>query len=607
MKNIYSFIVLFICCACFSVNAQNVQLIIKNIDGSSEIKDVVLAKQSDGAMRLVIPAKDITKGVKYIDIQHPNFIANVGDNGYWLGNRGQLGYFKYNKGIWTTNIYNNYHLIPIQAFKTDKGMFLAWIKGLRFEAESRVVSRENRYYMTFRIRVEEMGFDAYEDAVIDYYNLGKNAQYSEVGRFFRNKRLSMGEIIPLTEKMKKLPNVKYQADTFVTRLHVFASKPRVPGDQTPETEPDVKVFMTTKQAEDIMQAFKNAGIDKMEFCCAGWTTGGYDGRFPSLFPVEELIGGEAGFKKMIEKAKSLGYTIACHTANTGAYKISPMWSEDYICKKPNGSLLRGETYWAGGNTYRVCLERAWQLFVPKELKQVKDLGVNGSHYIDVFTAISPYPCFDKNHATNRKQSAEAQRKIAQFCIDNLHGFSSECGEDHLINELTYINYVSADIKRWQGYNFIDKKLKNFDTILPLKRPKNSKTLIDNIVPLWEIVYHGFVYHNADRITQRHTTAWNKRISKKLPLVLVEFGARPIFYTNSLKNVNQIAKAYREYKPLAYLSTVFMDFHKIINENVRLIGYADGSRIVINYGNQPFYFEGVDIPPISYKLLRASAK
>ncbi len=597
-----------ILCANFSF-ADSVNLRIKYKNGEVLETPLELIKQADGAQRAVIKASDISNNIEHIDIINEKFTAKKGDAGYWLGHRGQRGFFNRDKGVWTTNVYNNHHLIPILGFKTDDGMNVAWIKGLRFESESRVEVKKGEYVMFPRFRIAQIGFAPYEDAIVDFYNLGKKAEYSEVGRFYRNARLKAGKIIPLTEKMKKRDVVAYQAETFVTRLHVFASKPRTPGDQTPETEPEVKVMMTTEKAEEILQACKDAGIEKMEFCCAGWTTGGYDGRFPSLFPVEPKIGGEVGFKKMIEKAKSLGYQIACHTANTGAYKISPMWNEDYICKNPDGSLLKGETYWSGGTTYRICLERAWQLYVPEEIGKVKDLGVNGSHYIDVFTAISPYPCFDKNHPTNRKQSAKAQRKIAKFCVKNLGGFSSECGEDHLINQLDYINYVNCDMKRWQGYDFVDnpKKLKNFDDILPLRKPKDSKSLIDEFVPLWEIVYHGFVYHNAGRLTQNHTTQSNKKVSKKLPLLLVEFGARPIIYTSSLAAVPAIAKAYNEYKPLAHLSTKFMQSHEILSETARLIKYSDGSRVVVNYDEKPFVFEGVEIAPISYKLFNPTTK
>lgn len=562
-------------------------------------KTARLEKQPDGAMRLKIPAAQIRRGTVEIEVFHPAFAAKKGDNGYWLGNRGALGYFIHQDGKWRTK--GKMHLIPIQAFKTGEGMFLAWIKGLRFEADSKTVAENGQYKMSVVFNIRDMLFDAYEDAVIDYYYLGKDAEYSEVGRFVREKLLKENKIIPLAEKMKTRPDAAYLADTFVTRISPFAAKPAKPGDQTPETEPPVKVIITTKKCEDIFQAFKDGGVEKMEFCLAGWTTGGYDGRYPSHFPVEPLIGGEAGLKALIEKGKKLGYSVACHTASTAAFKISPMWNEDYICKRLDGSLLKGAYYWGGGTTYRVCLERAWQLYTKKELADVKNLGVNGSHYIDVFSALQPYPCCDKNHPANRKQAAEAQRKIAQFCIDTMGGFASECGEDHLINEMTYINYVSDEMKAWQGWNFIEKFKGSYDEILPLKR-RDEKTLIDAFVPLWEIVYHGFVYHNADRLTQNHLTEIAKRKSKKLPLMLVEFSAKPIFYINNIKSVPFVVEAYRQYKPLARLSTVFLDEHKIINESVRLLKYADGTRIIINYGGTPFEFEGEKIAPISYKIL-----
>ncbi len=606
MKNI----ILYILASLLSVVAvfgDSVQARVAYKNGDKKELKLDLQKQDDGAMRALIKAKDIAENVKYIDIINPEFTANTGDEGYWLGHRGQRGFFTREKGNWTTDVYNNHHVLPILGFKTNKGMNVAWIKGLRFEAESRVEVRNGKYEMFPRFRIEKIGFAPYEDIIVDFYNFGKNAGYNEVGRFYRNARMSAGEITPLTEKMKTRDVAKYQAETFVTRIHYFAGKPRTPGDQTPETEPEIIVHITTKQAEELLQACKDAGVEKMEFCCSGWTTGGYDGRFPSLFPVEPKIGGEEGFKALIEKAKSLGYQISCHTANTGAYKISPMWNEDYICKNPDGTLLRGETYWAGGDTYRVCLERAWQLYVKDELGKVKDLGVNGSHYIDVFTAISPYTCHDKNHPTTRAQSAQAQKKIANFCVENLGGFSSECGEDHLINQLDYINYVSPDIQRWQGYSYLydSKKLKNYDDILPLKSPKNDKSLIDDFVPLWEIVYHGFVYHTAGRITQNHTLQPNKKVSKKLPLFLIEFGARPIIYTNSIKDVQAIAKAYKFYKPLAFLSTKFMQAHEILSENARLIKYSDGTRVVINYGDKELEFEGEKVAPISYKIFEPS--
>ena len=555
----------------------------------------------DGTFRVVVPAASIGEDVASVDVIHPAFTAKKGDAGYWLAPRGQLGYFTRDKGRWTTDVYNNHLLMPYFACKTAAGLATCWIKGLRFECEVRMEAKDGQYEFFPRLRVAKMGCRPYEDWVLEFRNLGPQADYSEAARFFRDTRLKAGEIIPLTEKMKARPEVAFLRDTFTARLPMFAAKPRQPGDQTPETEPEVKVGYTIEQAEQLMRDLKAAGVVKMEFCASGWTTGGYDGRFPSFFPCEEKIGGNAAVKRLADTAKALGYRLGLQSAYTAAFRISPRWSEDIVCKNPDGSLLRGETYWCGGDTYRTCIERVRQLFLDEDMKSWKALGVNGANYLDVFTAISPCPCSDPNHRLNRAQAAEAQRKIAQRCIDELGGFASECGEDHLINELSYINYVSPDMKRWQGYTQTEK-MANQEGLFPLRCPDPAKNAVDEIVPFWEIVYHGFVFHPTDRLTQNHTSTWNRKKSPGTWLLSVEFGGRPIPYIGAKTPVAEIVRAYEDYKPLARLSTVFLQAHRRLSDSVRLVQYADGTEIVVNYGSEPCSYKGEQIAPKSYRIL-----
>lgn len=554
----------------------------------------------DGGFRVTVPATVIGADVATIDVIHPSFTAKKGDAGYWVGPRGQLGYFTRDKAVWTTDVYNNHLLMPYCCCKTSSGMVTCWIKGLRFECEIRLETRKGRSEFFPRLRVAKMGCSPYEDWVLEFRNLGPDAGYSEAARFFRDTRLKNGEIMPLTEKMKTRPEVAYLQDTFTARLPMFCAKPGGPGDQTPENEPPVKVFYTPAQAERLMEELKGAGVAKMEFCASGWTTGGYDGRFPSFFPCAEEIGGDAAIRRLAATAKRLGYRLGLQSAYTAAFRISPRWSEDIVCKQSDGSLLRGETYWCGGDTYRTCIERVRQLFLDEDMKQWKGLGVDGANYLDVFTALSPCPCCDPRHRLNRVEAAEAQRKIAQRCIDELGGFASECGEDHLINELSYINYVSPDMKRWQGYDKMEK-IKNQEDILPLKCPDPKTNAIDEFVPFWEIVYHGFVYHPTDRLTQSHSNAWNRKKSPRTWLLSVEFGGRPIPYIGAGTPVSEIVRAYDDYKPLARLSTVFMQSHCRISDDVRLVTYADGSEILVNYGERPYEYKGRSVAPVSYAL------
>lgn len=568
-------------------------------NGTVRTRPVLGETLADGTVRVTVPKDSIGPDVATVDVLHPAFAAKKGETGYWIGPRGQLGRFTRDKGLWTTDVYNNHLILPYFGFKTSRGLATCWIKGLRFEAEVRVDVKGGRYEMVPRFRIAKIGFRPYEDAVVEFRNLGSEADYSEAARFFRDTRLKAGEIVPLVEKMKTREETAYLKDAFTARLPMFCAKPRQPGDQTPETEPPVTVMYTPAQAERLMEELKAAGVEKMEFCASGWTTGGYDGRFPSFFPCADEIGGDEAIRKLAATAKRLGYRLGLQSAYTAAFRISPRWSEDIVCKNPDGSLLRGETYWCGGDTYRACVGRVSELFLDEDMKSWKSLGLTGANYLDVFTAISPCPCCDPKHAYTRAESAEVQRKIAQRCIDELGGFASECGEDHLVNELSYINYVSADMKRWQGYGYCEK-LANQETIFPLRCPNPEKNLIDEIVPFWEIVYHGFVYHPTDRLSQNHTSG-SRKASPSTWLLSVEFGGRPIPYIGPKTPVAEIVRAYADYKPLAHLSTVFMQAHRRLTDDVRLVTYADGTEIVINYGKTPYAYRNAEVAPKSYRL------
>lgn len=103
------------------------------------------------------------------------------------------------------------------------------------------------------------------------------------------------------------PEIKYAADSLYIRVRLaWKPAPSPVEDQTPETEPPLHVACTFEDVERIMRSYKEAGVDKAEFCLVGWNSKGHDGRWPQVFPVEEELGGEEGLLKLIAEAKRLG-------------------------------------------------------------------------------------------------------------------------------------------------------------------------------------------------------------------------------------------------------------------------------------------------------------
>ena len=238
---------------------------------------------------------------------------------------------------------------------------------------------------------------------------------------------------------------------------------------------------------------------------------------------------------LIAKAKALGYPFALHATNTDGYRCSRMWSEDWVCKRADGSLMEGGL-WAGGQCYWVCQRASWEGWVPDELKKMAALGVDGPHYIDVYSATYPLACADPRHPATWEDTAAYQNKVLAEAKRLMGGAASESGYDHVAGNIDYINYIERDLKTEHEGKF-------------------AKTLVSGVYPVWELVYHGIILYTSDRLTQNHTRGkclykleksgdprWMEGDGVEDPYValkIVEFGGRPIFYTYKFADVPRI--------------------------------------------------------------------
>jgi len=340
----------------------------------------------------------------------------------------------------------------------------------------------------------------------------------------------------------------------------------------------------------IMRELKAMGVDKAEMCSVGWNSGGFDGRFPTLFPVDPAFGGEAKLREAIACAHGLGYQIVCHVCNTDFYTVSDRYDENDIARRPDGTLHRHGIL-AGGRAFFPCFQRVNDRYVDDDYARLAEFGFKGTHHIDVTSCIVPYPCFNPRHPLNRKQTADHMNRIGLKARRTFGGFGSEGPCDHVANSLDFVLYVSA-YPKWLG---------------------TPNPLIDRLIPFWQIAYHGIILSNPfyETIDYTFETAdkWapsNELDSReKRTLKLVEFGGRPVFYFNSYKNLTPIKTAYDEYQPLKYLQYEFMESHDEIAKNVFLTTYSDGSETLCNYSSDAFVYRGTTVKPMDYALIKPS--
>jgi len=104
------------------------------------------------------------------------------------------------------------------------------------------------------------------------------------------------------------------------------------------------------------------------------------------------------------------------------------------------------------------------------------------------------------------------------------------------------------------------------------------------------------------------------------LKLTEFGGRPMFYFYSkfresgnnwmgdddltcatdaelVEAVQKIKEGYDEFEAMKRLQLEFMESHEAVGDNVFETMFSDGTRILTNYGDTDFEFDGATVPPL----------
>ena len=101
---------------------------------------------SEGVSKIVIKAKDIGKDCQYFDVLADNATAQKGEPGFWLCNRGLLGYFNKDNGGYTNP--KQYIYLPYFAMKNPRETFIAIVDGMRFEFTV-IIEVKNGKYVIF--------------------------------------------------------------------------------------------------------------------------------------------------------------------------------------------------------------------------------------------------------------------------------------------------------------------------------------------------------------------------------------------------------------------------------------------------------------------------
>ena len=507
-------------------------------------------------------------------------LAYEGEDGYFLipqGDNNSDSFLMNFAGHPSVHYESGWNPLTVYGAKTARGCFLAAVTGLTFSYHLIAEEKDGVYRLFPRFFLSGEPYEAPEVLIIP---LPDTADYCDMAAAYRDYLIKSGTVRPIAER--KNDRLDYAAKSPLVRVRMaWKPVPSPVSEQTEENEPPIHVACSFDRLIEVMEECKRRGVERAEFCLVGWNKSGHDGRWPSPFPVEPLLGGEEGLIRAIARAKELGYRIACHTNSTCQYRIAEDFDFESTRRNAEGEAMRGGS-WGGGQSYELCPQKALEL-AEKHLPRIAAYGFNGIHYIDVLSIVQPRSCTHPAHPLTPREGQKCWQEIARLSHRLFGSFSSEGGYDHLAGQNDYALYVS---------------FRDFRTT------DNYPAGCDRIIPFWQLVFHGITLDNPYCETVNPTAK-----GAKPHLKLIEYGGRPTFYIHSRfvvdtsgersdwmgtvdlsceteEDIRRAAACIKageeEYKRRAPLAECFMLRHTENADGSITVTYSNGATVTVDY-------------------------
>lgn len=142
-----------------------------------------------------------------------------------------------------------------------------------------------------------------------------------------------------------------------------------------------RLQMTFAEARKNLQALHRAGVAGIHTQSVGWNPSGHDGLWPTRFPIEARLGGEAAFRDLIETGKQLGYTMNVHDNQLSAYTRSPDFDSEMVIHDQWAQPM-GLGEWGGGITYILNAMARSEGEIEGTMRGLQALGLTGAGYLD---------------------------------------------------------------------------------------------------------------------------------------------------------------------------------------------------------------------------------
>ncbi len=438
---------------------------------------------------------------------------------------------------------------------------------------------ENRIYPNFGLRHKPSTPIKQEDKeLIIRFTEGREDGYFDLAKAYRNYLMRERGVSPLKPRAAGNPVLSYAVRAM--RVGIFH------GVKPPSLDGNIPINVTTSfaQAEHILDRMKAAGIEHAAILLIGWNLGGHDGAYPQKFPVEPALGGEEGLRKLIAKAKAMGYQMTPHDNNTDMYMAGQTFDPEVILRNEDQTPVLGGI-WGGGQAAKACPVAYFDRYGP-DVTRIRDLGFEGMYLCDAQN--NPlYRCHDPRHPADEEQFALSQCKLTQAYRGLYGAVQQELAAAYALPFIDAATHIHSPYNIGWCLRFVEE---------------NLKRIIDRVVPFYHLAVHGLIIYFEGNLYHS-----GKGCNRQDVLRAISFGSSPgvVFWNGSQsdefdRNADTVQECYHlAFSELADTYVELVEDHEELGPEASRITYANGVTLTVNWGEDAFG----DMEPLSYRIER----
>lgn len=412
--------------------------------------------------------------------------------------------------------------------------------------------------------------------------------YSGLANYYRERLIDEGTLTPETES-GDIPFFYDVLGGVKETAHFIGVKYK-----------SVNAMTTFAEAEEMARELADLGVTNQILNFQGWMNGGYYHDVADSVHVLGKLGGKSGLEELNTTVSQRGGTLYADVAFQNVTNISRHYNRSYESSR----------YYGAG--YTAILGQV----NPALLRRVASLGYNENLY----SLLSPK--FLARYVDGFIQSTEN----LSFDGISLRDLGSEVHSDKhrtdVISREEALEIVTRQLEKLEdtGRKLLISggnayALQYADAITGAPLTTNAYFIVDEEIPLYQMVVHGCIDYAGSQINLSDSADWQSEL-----LRMIEYGAscRYVFtwedaadmkytalnsdYATTFASWKDSAAAFYTAlnEALSPVSAAQMTGHERVGDVAR-VAYSNGVTIYINYGSEPATLDGLTIDPQDYRL------